>query len=110
MNGSGNGWRRMICKAAGQTLLEFDDLPGGYKVLRPDADEIDSFRKGRKVAIVATARKIAVIMYKMLETGQEYNYGYSKEESMRFKKIQIKNTIKKIKRLGIKKEELDLAF
>ena len=33
-----------------------------------------AYRKGREIAIVATARKISVIIYKMLETGQDYSY------------------------------------
>jgi len=49
-----------------------------------------AYRKGRQVAITATARKIAVIIYKMLENGQDYCYEYSKEESERLKRSQIK--------------------
>jgi len=47
------------------------------------------------VAIVATARKIAVIIYKMLETGNEFSYEYLKEETEYIKKAVIRNIQKK---------------
>ncbi len=65
-----------------------------------------AYKKGRSVAIVATARKIAVIIYKMLETGDDYSYGYAETEILRIKRSQIKNIKKKIVQLGIKEEEL----
>ena len=49
-----------------------------------------AFRKGRPVAIIATERKIAVIMYKMLETKKEYSYQYIKEETEYLKRSQIR--------------------
>ena len=69
-----------------------------------------AFRKGRPVAIIATARKIAVIMYKMLETKKEYSYQYIKEETEYLKRSQIKNIAKKIKQFGITEEEMNFAF
>ena len=69
-----------------------------------------SFRKGRTVAIIATARKIAVIIYKMLETHQPYCYEYTQEDSERFKQMQIKKTIKNIKKHGIAQSDLVMAF
>ena len=69
-----------------------------------------AYRKGRQVAIIATARKIAVIIYKMLEYGQEYSYGYEKEELEQIKKSQIKKIRRSIDRLGIKQAELNLAI
>lgn len=69
-----------------------------------------AFRKGRPVAIIATARKIAVIMFKMLETKEEYSYQYIKEETEYLKKSQIKNIAKKIKQFGITEEEMIFAF
>lgn len=68
-----------------------------------------SFRKGRSVAITATARKIAVIIYKMLETGQNFSYEYQKDETKRFRNIQLRNITKKIKQLGINENELIFA-
>jgi len=69
-----------------------------------------AFRKGRSVAITATARKIAVIIYKMLETGKEFSYDYEKNEAERLRKSQIKNITKKIRQLGINEDELSFAF
>ena len=69
-----------------------------------------AFRKGRTVAIIATARKIAVIIYKMLETHQAYCYEYTQEDSERFKQMQIKKTIKNIKKHGITQGDLAIAF
>lgn len=68
-----------------------------------------AFRKGRNVAIIATARKIAVIIYKMLETGQGYSYDYSKEEKKRIKQHQIKKILRNMGQFDIKPEELNIA-
>ena len=68
-----------------------------------------AYRKGRSVAIVATARKIAVIIYKMLETGSEYSYSYGYDEIERVKKAQIQKMIRVIKKFEIKEEELIFA-
>jgi transposase len=68
-----------------------------------------AFRKGRNVAIIATARKIAVIIYKMLETGQEYSYDYFKEEKIRIKRNQIKKILRNMGQFDIKLEELKIA-
>lgn len=65
-----------------------------------------SFRKGRSVAITATARKIAVIIYKMLETGNEYCYDYSQNELDKLRKSQIKRIKRTINRFDIKEAEL----
>ncbi|GAA3635845.1 IS110 family transposase [Flavivirga jejuensis] len=69
-----------------------------------------AYRKGRIVAVIATARKIAVIIYKMLENQKDFCYEYSKKESERFKQIQINKTIKSIKKLGISKQDLAVAL
>lgn len=66
-----------------------------------------AYRKGREVAIIATARKISVIIYKMLETGEEYSY--AQEEIDKLKNTQIKKIQRTIKKFDIKKEELILA-
>lgn len=67
-----------------------------------------AYRKGREVAIIATARKISVIIYKMLETGEDYSYSYAQEEIDKLKTTQIKKIKRTIKKLNIKKEELIL--
>lgn len=66
-----------------------------------------AYRKGREVAIIATARKISVIIYKMLETGEDYSY--AQEEIDKLKNTQIKKIQRTIKKFDIKKEELILA-
>ncbi len=68
-----------------------------------------SYRKGRVVAITATARKIAVIIYNMLKNKTEYSYQYEKDEEQRMRKIQIKQIKKKILKFNIEKKELELA-
>lgn len=69
-----------------------------------------AFRKGRSVAIIATARKIAVIMYAMLESKNQYNYAYTPLEVDRLRNYQVKNAIKNIRKHGITQEELAKAF
>ena len=68
-----------------------------------------AYKNGRTAAIIATARKISVIIYKMLEKKEPYNYAYSDTEEERIKEIQIKNIQKKIKKLGLKKEDVIFA-
>ncbi len=66
-------------------------------------------QKGRTVAIIATARKIAVIIYKMLESGQAYSYEYAKDELEKVRKIQIKKTQRIIQHFNIQSFELQLT-
>jgi transposase len=68
------------------------------------------YRRGNGIAVIATARKIAVIIYKMLETGQEYNYQYSHEETEKARKTQLKRINKLINYHKINKDELSLAL
>lgn len=67
-----------------------------------------AFRKGRKAAITATAHKLAVIVYKMLEEKVAYKpmSDESYQEIIRSQKI--KRIQKTIKKLNLTKE--DLAF
>ena len=65
-----------------------------------------AYKNGRTAAIIATARKIAVIIYKMLEKNEPYNYDYLKPELERIKKLQVRNIQKRIKQLNIKQEDL----
>lgn len=69
-----------------------------------------AYRKGRSVAINATARKIAVIIYKMVTEGKSFCYDYSVEETEYVKKKRIKNIIKTIKKYNIPKEEFEFAL
>ena len=65
-----------------------------------------AFRKGRKGAITATARKLAVIVYNMLAYGQEYNpidlQAY--QEQVRTQKV--KHIQRTIQRLQVKENEI----
>jgi transposase len=69
-----------------------------------------AFRKGRSVAIIATARKIAVIIYKMLETGSEYCYEYEQHELNKVRDRQIKKIKKTIDHFNIESRELALSI
>lgn len=69
-----------------------------------------AYRKGRIVAIEATARKIAVIIYKMLSEHLEFNYDYSKNETQKIMKSKIKNIVKTLKKYNIPKEDIALAW
>jgi len=69
-----------------------------------------AYRKGRMIATVATARKIAVIIYKMLESGQEYCYEYEQNELKKVRESQIKRINKTIKHFNVESSELTLAF
>jgi len=69
-----------------------------------------AYRKGRSVAITATARKICVIMYKMLTTKQPFCYELSQEEKLKIKTRKIKNIVKSLKGQEISKCELDMAW
>ena len=69
-----------------------------------------AYRKGRLVAIIATARKIGVIIYKMLESGREYSYEYGIVDAERIRKVRINRLIKNIKRFDIRQVDLDPAF
>lgn len=68
-----------------------------------------AYRKGRSVAIIATARKISVIIYKMLENGEAYSYEYAEDELKKIRKLQIKKTQRAIKYFNIQSSELQLS-
>ncbi len=69
-----------------------------------------AYRKGRMTAIIATARKIGVIIYNMLKNKQPFRYEYSENDTNRLKKIKIKNVIKTLQNHSITKNELELAL
>jgi len=69
-----------------------------------------AYRKGRPVAITATARRIAMIIYQMLTKKEAFNYTFSVEDKVKQKEKQLKNMIKKMKATGITTEELSLAM
>jgi transposase len=69
-----------------------------------------AYRKGRMVAIIATARKIAVIIYKMLMEGKEFFYEYALNETQHVKTAKLRNIVKTLKNYNISKNELELAM
>jgi transposase len=69
-----------------------------------------AYRKGTGVAVVATARKIAVIIYRMLESGQDYCYQYTQDETERVRNAQLNKINKIMGNYKISIEELNLSF
>jgi transposase len=69
-----------------------------------------AYRKGRSVAITATARKIAVFIFLMLTEKKQFSYDYAKEETERLINNKIKNIVKTLKKYSISKNELELAM
>lgn len=68
-----------------------------------------AYRKGRKIAIQATARKIAITVYNMLQKGQPYQPQSVEEYLEKVRSQKIKNIQRTIKKLGLKPEELNFA-
>ncbi|MDP4290746.1 MAG: IS110 family transposase, partial [Bacteroidota bacterium] len=64
-----------------------------------------AYRKGRTVAIGATARKIIVIIYKMLTEGKPYCYEYVQEQTQYLKSSKLRNIIKTMDKFNISREE-----
>jgi transposase len=69
-----------------------------------------AYRKGRTAAIGATARKISVIIHKMLTEGKPYCYEYAQEQTEYMKVSKLKNIIKTMDKFNISREELQLAL
>jgi transposase len=69
-----------------------------------------SYRKGRMVAITATARKIGVIIYTMLKNKQPFCYEYSQDDSQRIKTVKIKNVLKTLQSYNISKNDIEMAW
>jgi transposase len=67
-----------------------------------------SYRKGRMVAITATARKIGVIIFNMLSTKQPYCYEFSHIETERIKLAKIKNILRSMNNYNISKTDLEI--
>ena len=69
-----------------------------------------AFRKGRSVAIIAVARKIATIIYAMLRDGTPYSYEYSIEDKAKQKGREVKKLIKKMNHHDISIHDLSLII
>lgn len=69
-----------------------------------------AYRKGRMVAIEATARKIAVIIYKMLTEKLAFKYDYSECDTQYVVRSKVKNMIKTIQKYNITQQQLTQAW
>ena len=65
-----------------------------------------AFRKGKSTAIVATARKLAVIVYNMLQNGQPYQPEGMEEYQQKVRTQKLKHIQRTIQKLEIKEAEL----
>ena len=65
-----------------------------------------AYRKGRKVAIMATARKLAVTVYNMLQKGQPYKPEALEDYQGNLRAQKVKNIQRTISRLEVKADEL----
>ena len=65
-----------------------------------------AYRKGRPVAIIATARKIAIAVFVMLYKKVPYQYDHSLKNQERLRKNQLKNLKKKLSKLKLSEAEL----
>ncbi len=68
-----------------------------------------AYRKGRKMAITATARKIAIIVYQMLRTGRPYEPLQADHYRESVRQQKLKQIQKVILNQGIKADELTFA-
>lgn len=68
-----------------------------------------AYKHGRKVAITATARKIATIVYNMLEKGQPYQPLGTEEYQKLVRQKKLMNIQRTIEKLDVKAAELAFA-
>ena len=68
-----------------------------------------AYQKGRGAAITATARKLAVIVWHMLMHKSDYKPMSEEIYEEKIKKKTIANINRKMKRFGIKQEDLNLT-
>lgn len=61
-------------------------------------------------AIVATSRKIAVIIYKMLTTKQAFCYDVSSDEMVKVKEYRVKKALKVLRESEVPLEKLQDLF
>ena len=67
-------------------------------------------KKGRVVAITATARKLAVIIWNMIVKAEPYKKGQVEINSEKQKAKKVKQLDKKLHALQLTKEELEKLF
>jgi transposase len=68
-----------------------------------------AYKKGRLAAVTATARKLAVIVWQMLTKKQVFTYLGQTAYQAKVRGQQVKHLQRKIKKLGIRPEELFFA-
>jgi transposase len=111
-----SGGRQLSSKTNKQTnplanvIREAANSAGNSKTRLGDFFRRLAYRKGRMVAIIATARKIGVAIYQMLKDKEEYCYQYSNDDEQRIKNFKVKQIRKAIKSFNITKDELEAAF
>lgn len=66
-------------------------------------------KKGRLTAIVATARKLAVIYYNMIVKGEDFNYIPNEEYEQRLRQKQVQKIKKLIVQYALNPQELDFV-
>lgn len=91
-------------------LREAANAAGNIKTRLGDFFRRLAFRKGRLVAIIATARKIGVIIYNMLKNKQPYSYEYSQDDTKHIRSVKIKQILKTVRNYDITKEELEAVL
>lgn len=69
-----------------------------------------AFKKGRVAAIIATARKLAVIIWNMITKKEAYKIEMVQINSEKQKALRIKQLEKKLYAMDLNKEELDKLF
>lgn len=67
-----------------------------------------AYKAGRIKAITATARKVAVVVYKMLTTGEAYEPTKLVRDEGQVKPLQIRQIKKKLVKFGITGQELGI--
>lgn len=91
-------------------LREAANAAGNSKTRLGDFFRRLAYRKGRLVAIIATARKIAVIIYNMLKNKSSYCYEYSQDDTKHIRSAKLKQIIKTVKNYDITKKELEAVL
>lgn len=66
-----------------------------------------AFRSGRQAAIVATARKLAVILWNMISKKQPYQYMENEEYERKLREQKIRIINKQIQRFDLQQQELN---
>lgn len=69
-----------------------------------------AFKKGRLAAIIATARKLAVIIWNMVIKVEPYRKSQAELSNEKQKAMKLKHLDKKLHSLQLSKEELEKLF